>query len=275
MTERRYRTALSVFMVVVLAHWAEHVVQTIQVFVLGWSRPDARGVLGMVWPWLVQSEALHYGYAVVMLVGIVLLRPAFSGSARTWWNVALALQIWHHLEHLLLLSQAVAGRPFFGAAQYTSLVQLVFPRIELHLVLQRRRVRPDGRRHLRAVLRAARPRAGAGSRRCAVGAERGAQLGGNCRRNRRAVLHAQARHLLLAARNELVGRTYSNASPRASGLRRAASSERRPRRRPAARRSTRSTRAWSRVAGRSPARRARPGAWSRRNSSRQRPCQLR
>ena len=133
MNDRRYNAALAVFMVVVLGHWVEHVFQAIQVFVLGWDRPDARGALGMIWPWLVKSEALHYGYAVAMLIGIVLLRPAFTGTARTWWDLALALQIWHHVEHLLLLSQAIAGRPFFGAAQYTSLVQLVLPRIELHL----------------------------------------------------------------------------------------------------------------------------------------------
>ena len=133
MTRRRYNTALAVFMVVVLGHWIEHAFQAIQVFVLGWDRPDARGALGMIWPSLVQSEALHYGYAVAMLIGIALLRPAFTSAARTWWDLALVLQIWHHLEHLLLLSQAIAGRPFFGAAQYTSFVQLVFPRIELHL----------------------------------------------------------------------------------------------------------------------------------------------
>jgi hypothetical protein len=129
----RYDRALLLFLAVVLAHWVEHVVQALQVFALGWSRPDARGALGLLWPALVQSEALHYGYAIVMLVGLVLLRPAFTGQARTWWTVALALQIWHHAEHLLLLSQAVAGHPFFGAQQYTSLLQLAFPRIELHL----------------------------------------------------------------------------------------------------------------------------------------------
>lgn len=133
MTERGYRTAVAGFMVLVLAHWAEHVLQAIQVFVLGWPRPEARGAFGMVWPWLVTSEAMHYAYAVAMLAGIVLLRPAFTGTARTWWNVALVLQVWHHLEHLLLLVQAIAGHPFFGAAQYTSLAQLAFPRVELHL----------------------------------------------------------------------------------------------------------------------------------------------
>jgi hypothetical protein len=78
---RDYRIPLAMFMAIVLAHWAEHVAQAIQVFVLGWDRPDAGGVLGLLWPWLVKSEWLHYGYAVVMLIGIWL--PAFGGIAVT------------------------------------------------------------------------------------------------------------------------------------------------------------------------------------------------
>jgi hypothetical protein len=129
----RDRTAVAVFMVIVLAHWAEHVAQAVQVFVLGWDRPDAGGVLGLLWPWLVKSEWLHYAYAVVMLIGLILLRGAFEGRARTAWLIALGIQIWHHLEHGLLLIQALLGDPFFGRDVPTSLVQLAFPRIELHL----------------------------------------------------------------------------------------------------------------------------------------------
>lgn len=130
---RRSVRALQLFMLVVLAHWVEHVVQALQVFVFGWERPEARGALGFLVPWLVSSEALHYGYAVVMLFGLALLRPAFSGVARHWWDAALVLQVWHHLEHLLLLSQVAAGQPFFGAQQPTSVIQMLVPRIELHL----------------------------------------------------------------------------------------------------------------------------------------------
>jgi hypothetical protein len=131
--ERDYRIPLAVFMAIVLAHWAEHLAQAIQVFVLGWDRPDAGGVLGVLWPWLVKSEWLHYGYAVVMLIGIWLLRDAFHGTARRWWMVAFGIQVWHHFEHALLLSQALLHHPFFGRPVETSLVQLAFPRIELHL----------------------------------------------------------------------------------------------------------------------------------------------
>lgn len=130
---RHHRVALNVFMVVVLAHWAEHVAQAYQIWVLGWPVPKARGLLGEAFPWLITSEWLHYGYALVMLVALILLRPGFVGRARTWWTVALVIQFWHHLEHLLLLIQAQSGHDFFGRSVPTSVLQLVFPRVELHL----------------------------------------------------------------------------------------------------------------------------------------------
>ena len=128
-----HRTALSVFMVIVIAHWAEHIAQAIQIWGLGWPRPQARGLLGLAFPWLISSEWLHYGFAIVMLAGLWLLRGGFTGRARTWWTVALAIQFWHHIEHLLLLVQAQTGHFIAGRAVPTSLLQLVFPRAELHL----------------------------------------------------------------------------------------------------------------------------------------------
>jgi hypothetical protein len=130
---RYHRIALNTFMLVVVAHWAEHIAQAYQIWVLGWPVPQARGVLGLPFPWLIKSEALHYGYALVMLIGLFLLRPGFTGRARTWWTVALVIQFWHHLEHLLLLVQATSGVNFFGRPVPTSIIQLVVPRVELHL----------------------------------------------------------------------------------------------------------------------------------------------
>ncbi|WP_067499229.1 hypothetical protein [Actinoplanes sp. TFC3] len=128
-----HRAALNIFMIIVVAHWAEHIVQAVQIWVLHWPRPQARGLLGMPFPWLISSEWLHYGYALLMLVGLVLLRQGFTGRARTWWNIALGIQVWHHFEHLLLLVQALSGAYLMGRAVPTSLLQLVLPRVELHL----------------------------------------------------------------------------------------------------------------------------------------------
>ncbi|ONI89788.1 hypothetical protein ALI22I_15025 [Saccharothrix sp. ALI-22-I] len=128
-----HRAGLYVFGFIVLAHWAEHIVQAIQVFVLDWPRPEAGGVLGLVFPWLVTSEWLHYSYAIVMLIGFWVLRHGFTGRAKKWWKIALWIQVWHHLEHLLLLLQALTGSNLMGNPVPTSVAQLLFPRIELHL----------------------------------------------------------------------------------------------------------------------------------------------
>jgi hypothetical protein len=128
-----HRTALNVFLFIVLAHWAEHIVQAIQIWVLGKPIKESRGVLGQFFPWLVTSEVMHYGYALVMLIGLILLRPGFTGAARTWWTIALGIQLWHHVEHLLLLIQAQSGHNFFGKPVPTSIIQLLVPRVELHL----------------------------------------------------------------------------------------------------------------------------------------------
>jgi len=128
-----HKPALQLFMVIVLAHWAEHLVQAFQIYVLGWPPPAARGVLGQWFPWLVKSESLHYGYAIVMLVGLWTLRKGFHGLSRQWWTAALVIQFWHHIEHGLLLGQAVAGQNFFGSPVPLSIAQMWIPRVELHL----------------------------------------------------------------------------------------------------------------------------------------------
>lgn len=130
-----HRPALLAFGVVTLAHWAEHLVQAVQVWVLDRPRPQSRGVLGEMFPVLVTSEALHYAYAVVMLAALVALLPGFQGRARTLWVIALGIQVWHHLEHLLLIGQAQFDQNLFGGAVPTSVLQAVFPgaRVEIHL----------------------------------------------------------------------------------------------------------------------------------------------
>jgi hypothetical protein len=85
------------------------------------------------YPWLIQSETLHYGYAVVMLIGLWTLRKGFTGRARTWWTIALAIQFWHHIEHFLLIFQATRHHNFWGKPVPCSVLQLFFPRVELHL----------------------------------------------------------------------------------------------------------------------------------------------
>ena len=130
----RHELALRLFMLVVLAHWSEHLLQAFQIYALGWPVPQALGALGYLYPWLVRSEVLHYGYALIMLTGLWVLRDGFRGTAdRRWWTIALVIQFWHHIEHALLQIQAITGHNLFGSPVPTSIAQLWVPRVELHL----------------------------------------------------------------------------------------------------------------------------------------------
>jgi hypothetical protein len=133
LNSRWHERALQSLMLIVLAHWAEHLIQAYQIYVMGWPRPKALGLLGMFYPWLIQSEALHYGFAVIMLIGIWTLRKGFTGTSLKWWTIALYIQFWHHIEHALLITQATIHHNFFRSPVPTSILQLVFPRVELHL----------------------------------------------------------------------------------------------------------------------------------------------
>ena len=129
-----HEIALRSFMIVVLAHWAEHLAQAFQIYALGWPIPASRCVIGQFFPWVIKSETLHYGYALVMLVGLFMLRKGFTEpDEKRWWTIALGIQFFHHLEHLLLFAQATLGHNIFGRPVPTSLVQLWIPRVELHL----------------------------------------------------------------------------------------------------------------------------------------------
>jgi hypothetical protein len=112
---KHHELALRLFMFIVLAHWAEHLLQAFQIYVLGWPVQEAGGLLGYFYPWLIKSEALHYGYAVVMLAGLWLLRSGFTGASdRKWWTIAFGIQFFHHIEHALLIGQVIVGHNLAG-----------------------------------------------------------------------------------------------------------------------------------------------------------------
>lgn len=128
-----HKPALWAYTAIVLAHWAEHLAQAMQIYVLGWPVPESRGVLGLWFPWLVKSELLHYAYALIMLVAFWILRKGFVGRSYRWWMLAFWIQFWHHIEHALLQGQALFQHNLFGSPVPVSIAQLVVPRVELHL----------------------------------------------------------------------------------------------------------------------------------------------
>src|SRR5258705_3212343 len=89
-----HERALRTFMVIVIAHWAEHLAQAYQVYVLKWAPHQAGGVLGQAVPWLVHAEVLHYRYAVIMLIGLWTKFAGFVGRSRTSWLPALLIPFW-------------------------------------------------------------------------------------------------------------------------------------------------------------------------------------
>ena len=144
-----HERSLQLFMAIVLAHWAEHLVQAYQIYVMGWPIPESLGVVGYWFPWLFKSEILHYGYAIVMLVCLWILRTGFTGSAYTWWMVSFWIQFWHHIEHFVLQIELIGHLPchivhivcckligynMFGAPVPMSFAQFFIPRVELHLI---------------------------------------------------------------------------------------------------------------------------------------------
>lgn len=128
-----HKEALWVYTVIVLAHWAEHLVQATQIYVLHWPVSESLGVMGYFFPWLIKSETLHYGYALVMLIAFWILRKGFYGLSYKWWMLALVIQFWHHIEHALLQAQAILQHNLFGSPVPMSILQLIIPRVELHL----------------------------------------------------------------------------------------------------------------------------------------------
>lgn len=143
-----HKPAMQVFMLIILLHLSEHIIQGIQLWVLHWPRPHCMGLLGVVYPWMMKTEWLHYGHALFMLLGLIVLRPAITlGKALYWWNIAFAIQFWHHIEHALLLGQSLIHDNLYDFAAPVSMAQIFaqflsgqpnggqpyLPRIELHL----------------------------------------------------------------------------------------------------------------------------------------------
>ncbi len=131
---RWHKPSLQIFLAIVIAHWGEHLFQAYQVYVLHWPRPRSLGMLGLIWPSIIRNESLHYGYALVMLAGLWVLRRAFTGKGYTWWMISFWIQFWHHIEHALLFFQAMTHHYLFGGSVPTSIGQIWIPRVELHLI---------------------------------------------------------------------------------------------------------------------------------------------
>ncbi len=119
--------SIKLFTFLITFHFLEHLYQMVQVYYLGIERSKAGGILGSVYPWLMKSELLHYGYAVFMFMGINYFIRESKGKELRWWKLSFGLQTWHLFEHSILLSQAICG-----LYPTVSVGQIFLPKIELH-----------------------------------------------------------------------------------------------------------------------------------------------
>ncbi len=55
-----HERSLQIFMAIVLAHWAEHLVQAYQIYALGWPIPESLGVIGYWFDVSVRTTALWH-----------------------------------------------------------------------------------------------------------------------------------------------------------------------------------------------------------------------
>lgn len=129
-----HEKALWVYAAIVGGHWLEHLAQAYQIWLLDMPRPSALGAVGLIAPWLVTSEVMHFGFALFMFAGLILLAPGFSGTAAKWWYASLAIQAWHFVEHTLLQGQVAFGANLFHSEIPMSVFQVWIPRAELHLL---------------------------------------------------------------------------------------------------------------------------------------------
>ncbi len=91
----QHRRALLVYIVLVVGHFSEHLVQMAQVFAFGWAKSDAGGLLGLIFSSAAENELLHLSYNSFQLTGLILLAYGFRHyrAAHTFWMVALVAQI--------------------------------------------------------------------------------------------------------------------------------------------------------------------------------------
>ena len=122
---------LVIYLTLITAHFFEHVVQMLQLYILHWPRAQCLGLLGLKYPMLVHNELLHFTFAVITLLGLFLFKPV-SAQAYRWWNNTINVSIFHLGEHSLLLYQYITKNYLFGGTTPTAIGQIWFPRLELH-----------------------------------------------------------------------------------------------------------------------------------------------
>jgi hypothetical protein len=101
-------------------HVVEHIIQLIQVYLLGVPEDDALGLLGYVFEFQGTEEWLHLVFNVTYLAGLYVLVPVLSRATREYgvpqWAFltflfgAVGLETWHVAEHAVIISHVIANQ---------------------------------------------------------------------------------------------------------------------------------------------------------------------
>ena len=119
-------------------HVVEHVIQLIQVFVLGIPEQRALGILGYIFQFNGTEEWLHFAFNITYLSALLVLLGPVRGLvpyAVPRWAFALfafgvGLEAWHNVEHAVIISNVIrnGGCPCPGIGD----VVLAIPDTVLH-----------------------------------------------------------------------------------------------------------------------------------------------
>jgi hypothetical protein len=97
-------------------HVIEHIIQLIQVFILGVPKDEALGLLGYVYQFKGTAEFLHLGFNASYLLALFLLivplkrrtpHPVPVWALTTFAVGAVALESWHMVEHIVIINHAL------------------------------------------------------------------------------------------------------------------------------------------------------------------------
>ena len=108
-----WRLLFAVLLATQSGHVLEHTAQMVQLHILGLGGPQARGIVGAL-----DLEWTHFAWSLWVLCASALLLRRFPHSR--WLVLAVALGVWHELEHVVIMSTflatGVVGTPGLLAA---------------------------------------------------------------------------------------------------------------------------------------------------------------
>lgn len=130
---QRGLTLLALLTLAQLGHQFEHLVQVVQLHVLGQSPAEAHGAVGRL-----DIEWVHFIWNTGILVVALLIVVRFGFRSNPWLWVALAYAGWHQVEHTVLLAGYLAtgteGLPGLFAAGGLVAGGLPLARADLHFL---------------------------------------------------------------------------------------------------------------------------------------------